>query len=353
MKSILLIEDNEDLRENTAEILELSNFSVHTAENGKIGVRKAKELLPDLIICDIMMPELDGFGVLFALSKDPATENIPFIFLTAKSERVDIRKGMNLGADDYLVKPFDEMELLDAIETRLKKSEKIFAERKVREGNGKNLSRKARSLDDLHKISEEATQKTFKKKSIIYAEHTLPHVLYYVVHGKVKTYKVNNEGKEYITGLYKEGDFFGFVELIRESPYQSSAMALEASEVSAIPKKDFYELIYDNPKIARQFIKALSSSVLEKEELLLKMAYNSVRKRVAEALLLLQDRYQDESKQENFSMAVSREDLANLAGTAKETLIRTLADFKEEGLICIQVAEITIQQYDKLVQMKN
>ena len=122
MKKILLIEDNAEIRENTSEILSLANYSVITAENGKIGVELAQRERPDLIICDIMMPELDGYGVLHILSKKEDTASIPFIFLTAKTEKTDIRKGMNLGADDYLTKPFDDTDLLNAIETRLRKS---------------------------------------------------------------------------------------------------------------------------------------------------------------------------------------------------------------------------------------
>lgn len=116
MKRILLVEDNETVRENTAEILELANYEVLTAENGRSGVEKAQKNEIDLIICDIMMPELDGYGVLHILNKNPATASIPFIFLTAKTERADYRRGMNLGADDYLTKPFDDLELLDAVE---------------------------------------------------------------------------------------------------------------------------------------------------------------------------------------------------------------------------------------------
>ena len=113
-KRILFIEDDKIIRENTAEILELANYEVTTAENGKVGVEKAKDIHPDLIICDIMMPELDGYGVLYLLGKDPQTSSIPFIFLSAKADKSDVRKGMALGADDYLTKPFDEMDLLKA-----------------------------------------------------------------------------------------------------------------------------------------------------------------------------------------------------------------------------------------------
>src|SRR5579875_1176862 len=122
MSKILVIEDNDEVRENTAEILMLSDYEVITAANGKEGVEVALAQLPDLIVCDIMMPVLDGYGVLHLLSKHKETATIPFIFLTAKAEKVDLRKGMEMGADDYLTKPFDGIELLNAVEVRLKKA---------------------------------------------------------------------------------------------------------------------------------------------------------------------------------------------------------------------------------------
>lgn len=125
MKTILLIEDNPDIRENTAEILTLSHYNVRTAENGETGVKLAFEILPDLILCDITMPVLDGFGVFMELNKNIATAGIPFIFLTAKSQTGDVQKGFNLGADDYIVKPFDDKILLSIIEARIKKNEII------------------------------------------------------------------------------------------------------------------------------------------------------------------------------------------------------------------------------------
>ncbi|MCB0383670.1 MAG: response regulator, partial [Psychroserpens sp.] len=122
MKKILLIEDDAVLRENTTELLELSNYEVYTASNGKIGLEIAEKMKPDIIICDIMMPVLDGYGVLNGLSLNEATKHIPFIFLSAKTEHKDIRKGMDLGADDYIPKPFSEEELISAIESRLAKA---------------------------------------------------------------------------------------------------------------------------------------------------------------------------------------------------------------------------------------
>ena len=109
-RKILVIEDQEDVRENIAELLDLSNYEPVIASNGKEGVKKALEIKPDLILCDIMMPEMDGYEVLYLIGKNPEIASIPFIFLTAKSEKNDFRKGMNLGADDYITKPFEEME---------------------------------------------------------------------------------------------------------------------------------------------------------------------------------------------------------------------------------------------------
>src|SRR5450631_1817216 len=120
--TILVIDDNKDIRENTAEILELAGYTTMVAENGKKGVEIATSEKPSIIVCDIMMPELDGYGVLHLLRKNPETEHIPFIFLTAKTERTDFRKGMEMGADDYITKPFEDIELLNAVEIRIKKS---------------------------------------------------------------------------------------------------------------------------------------------------------------------------------------------------------------------------------------
>ena len=121
MKNILIIEDEAQIRNNIREILELSEFEAIVAENGLQGLQLAKDKHPDLIICDLMMPELDGYGVLTQLRQDITTATIPLIFLTAKSQWSDLRRGMELGADDYLTKPFQANELLQAITTRLDK----------------------------------------------------------------------------------------------------------------------------------------------------------------------------------------------------------------------------------------
>lgn len=122
MKKILIIEDEPEMRRNLTTILRLERFQPLAAENGRAGIDLAKKELPDLILCDVMMPELDGYGVITALRADPATVAIPFIFLTAKGEKPDIRAGMNMGADDYLTKPVPKTDLLGAIRSRLERA---------------------------------------------------------------------------------------------------------------------------------------------------------------------------------------------------------------------------------------
>lgn len=354
MKTILIIEDNLEVRENTAELLELANYKVLTAENGKIGIELAKANIPDLIICDIMMPELDGYGVIHVLSKIPETATIPFVFLTAKTEKADIRKGMNLGADDYLTKPFDDVELMDCVEIRLRKNELVRANSAVTLDSINSITSEARGMKELEElISDQRRINKYKKKQILYSEGNTANSLYFVVKGKVKTFKTNQDGRDYITGLHKEGDFIGYINLLDDSVYSDSATTLEDSEVCIIPKQEFFALLFSKPDIAEKFIKMLSSNIIESEERLVKLAYNSVRKRVAESLLMLEKNYPKNGTADKFSMPVSREDLASITGASKETVIRTLSDFKDEGLIEIAGSTITIIKNDKLVNMKN
>jgi DNA-binding NarL/FixJ family response regulator len=121
MTKILVIEDEPEMRRNLLTILRLEKFEVAGAENGRVGIELARKNRPDLVLCDVMMPEIDGYGVLQALRDDPATVTTPFIFLTAKGEKPDVRAGMNLGADDYLTKPVAKSDLLSAIAARLRR----------------------------------------------------------------------------------------------------------------------------------------------------------------------------------------------------------------------------------------
>jgi CRP-like cAMP-binding protein len=352
MKKILLIEDNDDIRENTAEILELANYKVIGAANGKTGVEIALKEIPDLIICDIMMPVLDGYGVLHAVNKNETIKNTPFIFLTAKTERSDFRKGMELGADDYITKPFEGTELLNAVDSRFKKIDLLKKQLTPGLQGLEQLADVSLGNNSLHSLTQYCDTNSYKKKEIIFNENNHPHSLYYIIKGKVKTYKTNDSGKELVTELYGEGDFLGFVPLLENSVYKDTAEALEPTEVAAIPVKDFEDLLKKSPEVTKQFIRLLAKNVSEKEDMLLALAYNSLRKKVAESLLTLQKKYQHEGE-ENFSTDISRENLASIAGTATESLIRTLSDFKSEKLIEISGGNITIINKKKLEGMAN
>jgi CRP-like cAMP-binding protein/CheY-like chemotaxis protein len=345
-KKILIIEDNADVRENLAEILELSNYEPITAENGKIGVEKAIREQPDLILCDIMMPELDGFGVLHILSKNQKTSDIPFIFLTAKSEKEDFRRGMSLGADDYITKPFDDVQLMQTVESRLRKTERLRIASGPGNGSLETFINEARAQELLQSLSLDRESRHFRKKDIIFREGEAPRWLYYVESGQVKVFKTSDDGRELIVKVAKPGDFLGYLALLKNDFYPESAATLEETVIRLIPKEDFQTLVSGNRDVTACFLKMLANHVAEREQQLLDLAYNSVRRRVATSLTYLFD-------QGNRDINLLREDLAALAGTAKETLIRTLTDFKNEGLLDIKEGVIYILKVDKLRTMPN
>jgi len=350
-RTVLLIEDNDDIRESTAEILEMADFTVFTAENGKKGVELAQLNPPDIILCDIMMPELDGYGVLYLLSKNESTAGIPFIFLTAKAERNDMRKGMEMGADDYLTKPFDDIELLNAIESRLKKRDQALKNA----GNVAsldNLLDEARSAKLLNELSGSSRIRTYKKKQNIYMDGDHALNVYLVKSGKVRTYMIYEDGREMVTGIYSVGDFLGYEAVLLNKTYPENAEALDTAELHLIPRNDFNTLLFKNSGIAKKFIELLSGNVHEKQEQLLKLAYNSVRKRVADALVELAKKFEGPAT-ETCNIKVSREDLASMVGTANETISRTLSDFKEERLIEKEGSVIKIISVDKLKRIKQ
>lgn len=342
MTKALIIEDSEDIREGIAEMLSLAGYEAIIAKNGKIGVDLAIKHLPDIILCDIMMPELDGYGVLYLLQKNPQTATIPFIFMTAKAERLDVRKGMDMGADDYLTKPFDDVELFNAIETRLKKR---------RNPDGfKSIGGDKKTLFESMKAKGRA--RSFAGKQIIYVENDEPTHLYFVSKGQVKTYKRAKDGRELSSALYSRGDFFGYESLCSASNYAENAAALNETELILIAKVDFMEYLFNHREIAAAFISMLSGSIQDKGEQMLKLAYFSVRKRVAEVLLQVAGKFGDPGS-DSCTLKISRDDLAALVGTASETVSRMLADFKDERLIEKNGNAIQILSIEKLKSVKQ
>ncbi len=353
MKKILLIEDHDEIRENTAEILELASYQVYSASNGKLGIEKAIEVKPDLIICDIMMPVLDGYGVLHSIQKLPDMAHIPFIFLSAKSERMDFRKGMDLGADDYISKPFNGTELLTAVERRLQKHDALKVEfAPGLEGLQQILKMNNPNRDIIKELTSDRNVNKYKKKQIIYSEGNRPSRLYYILKGRVRTIKTNDAAKELVVGLFNHGDFLGYTALFEGSSYMDTAEAMEETELAIIPKEEFDNLLNKDIGLFRKFAKLMAKNVIEQEEHLISLAYNSLRKKVADALISLSKKYK-RPDDPHFSIEISRENLASIAGTATESLIRTLSDFKSDKLIEVSGSKITILNEPKLANLLN
>lgn len=342
MKKALIIEDSDDIREGTAEILNLAGYKTYTAKNGKIGIELAISEIPDVILCDIMMPELDGYGVLFLLQKNPSTAQIPFIFMTAKVERADMRKGMEMGADDYLTKPFDDIELFNAIESRLKKKSKSTG---FKSSSG--------DLDALlNSLIGRGKNRSLSGKQIVYVENDEPTHLYFVKRGQVKAYKRAKDGRELSSTLYNDGEFFGYESLCSATVYADNVATLNDTELILIPKADFMDYLFNHQEMAKAFIGMLSGNVQSKGEQMLQLAYFSVRKRVADALVHVARKF-GEMEDDTCIVKISRDDLAAIVGTASETVSRMLADFKDEKLIEKSGNAIRILSLAKLQNIKQ
>ncbi len=290
------------------------------------------------------MPEMDGYEVLYLLSKNPKTASLPFIFLTAKAEKSDFRKGMNMGADDYITKPFEEMELLGAIERRLKKYDELTS------ANGIDDLTRASNANSKVLVEKERKTRVFKKKDVIYREGDFGSYAYKIESGKVKTYRINKDGKEFIHDLLKDGDYLGEKALIQDDVRTEFAEAMEDTKLSLIPRDEFNELIFGNREVASKFIKLLSKNLSEREHELMELAYNTVRKRTADALTKLHQTYVNEKGIASFD--ISRSDLASMVGTATESVIRILSEFKKDHWIEINGSSITILEPEKIRAIK-
>lgn len=341
-KKVLLIEDDRIVRENTSEILELANYKVKTAENGKLGISLAKSFLPDIIVCDILMPELDGYGVLQIISKIPELDQIPFIFLSAKTHHQDLRKGMELGADDYINKPFEESELLRALETRLKRVEAFDNKSKTTKNKpllNQSVTTSAINIKDLDQFLSHKQLFKYKKGETIYCQGNKSNHIFFIKKGSVKTYKINEYSKELITGFYSENQYFGYASFIARQPHAEYSKAIINTELYKITNDEISAIINNNHNMLFEFIDFMVSKNVSYKDKMLLLAYGSVRKKTAEILLNLHKELNLNTKKE---ISISRSDLADYIGIAKETLARTLHDFKEEKLVKFTSKTITI-----------
>jgi CRP-like cAMP-binding protein/AmiR/NasT family two-component response regulator len=349
MTKVLVIVNNNKLKENISEILQLANYSVFSTDNGKKGVEMALKNIPDIILCDIMMDELDGYGVLYLLNKHEETNTIPFIFITDKMQKQDLRKGMEMGADDFLIKPFDDLELLSTVESRLKKRElqKNFYSKSMNKLN--QMTTNHEGLSELKRVIDNHKYRTYKKKQVVYYEGDKVTGIYFIICGKIKITKIAENGRELTTNIYNADDFIGTNVLFSHDEYTDNAIAIEETTLCFFPIHELEKLISTYPDVASKFIKILSNEIVEREEQLVQIAYSSVRKRIAETLL----HYHQQNCSNGESIDLSRNELANLSGTATETVSRILTEFESEGLIDKKRNEIILLDSAKLSKLRN
>lgn len=341
MKTILLIDDDESMLELTTELLEHEGYSVLVADSGTRALELTDPTPPDLVLCDVSMPGLDGYGVLQAMGRTPALAEVPFIFVSARAERADVRKGMEMGADDYLTKPFTAQELLDAVESRLKRSE-LFRRNFTPDQDGINqFFDQARCLDTLKDLAKDRKTRSLKEQEFLFREGDELEEVAYIVQGKVRTFNVNKDGKELTTGLHGKGDLIGFFWLLENGRSMECAEALEPTKVVLIPKAEMFALLQRDHDVSVCFMKLLSRNVEDMKERMLQLAYASIRQRVAQSLLRIHERYAEENDP-SLGVRITREDLASVVGTATESLIRSLSEFKEDLLISVDGRDIRI-----------
>lgn len=336
MHKVLIIEDNEPIRENLCEILELADYETHAASDGKEGIQLAYQVKPDLILCDVMMPKLDGFGVLKILKENKNTTDIPFIFLTAKGEKEDFRKGMTLGADDYIPKPFDDVELLETVKYRI--------ERSKRQAKGMSSIKKSDKTiaEELRNAIPQAESKNINVKEYLFKQDTNPNWLYYIEAGLIKLYHTNEYGKEIIFQIVGPGTYIGFEEIVSDHKYQLSAVCLNDAIVKYYPRNNVEALILEYPSYMVYFSTATIAKYQSSIDRISDMAYDSVRQKVAKSLLYFSN------VRNGLEIIATRDDLANYAGIAKESFVRMLKEFKEEKLISVKDKKIQIEDMETL-----
>ncbi len=302
-----------------------SKYKAVTEIKGKKRVKRLKPKNPKLIPSNVM-ESLHEFDVINKLSNDPVVAKIASILITALAEKGGFKKGIGLEVHNHIEKSLRDKELPDS-------------------GGSK-------TLEELLDFPGEREIKYFKKNELIYQSGKTPVGLYFISKGKVKTFIINEEGNEYIVDFYNNGDFLGYIPLLSNTAFPDSALALEDTEISLIPKNEFLSLIFSNTAISGKFMQLLAKDIEEQEELMVKLAYDSIRMRVADTLYHLRDKFKDKEGSYR-EINLSRENLAKKVGTTTESLIRTLTQFKNEKLIEVNMFGIKILNPEKLVELKN
>jgi CRP-like cAMP-binding protein/CheY-like chemotaxis protein len=349
MKRILLIGDQPGAGNNTRDLLALSNFNVLTAQNPtEAGVVASKEP-PDLLICDLAWPGADTEATLGSLQKEPALKLLPVIVFTDDADKANARRIMGSGADDYLVKPFEGIELLRAVDACLERQQ-----RRLHPPHTAVPSQKPAPTSEAGRLWNPADRdiQCFRKKKILYGEGHRASKVWYIVDGKVKTFLVHPDGKELITGIHGSGDCVGYTAVLSCGTYSDNAEILEDAQLIGLSRREFLSILQSDSAFASRLFHWLAQSAGEREAGLLNFAYSSLRKKAANGILQLADNLHQQRGGIR-CITISRENLAAFVGCAPESLTRTLGDFRKEGLIDIVDGHIRLLNEGKLRKMLN
>lgn len=339
---IVVIEDQEEVRENLLETLELAGYDVVGASDGHAGVQRVREHAPALVLCDVMMPKLDGFGVLELLRADASTAAIPFVFLSARTEREDLRRGMNLGAADYVTKPFFQDELLRVVQLRI-------AQAAAPSIHGGQVLAKAHTEDVkplLAELRQRGRTRQYTDRATVCYEGDEALNVYYVQGGRLRSHRETSFGKTLTLDLYGAGTWVGIDDVLGGGWHAAALSAFPDATVVIVPKGELLALVHKHPALTLALARQLAQDVALRTEQLLQIAYYSVRKRVAESLLRFGEG-PDKTRVE-----LRREDIAEAIGTTPESVTRTLTELRKDGLVDLStVGEVILLDRRALEQV--
>ena len=350
MYKILIVDNRPDKRASLKEILELAHYQTAEAQNGQEALQRVEKERPDLILCKAELPELNGYELLRLLSKDPELVTMAFVFTCPEATPKDIRRGMNLGADDFLREPYSKMELIDTVEARLSRIQQLSNRDEKPTGDLLGFMDEVTKIKGLEDLSEGQQRRDYKKREVVFHEGDPAHHLYYVLKGRVKLIKTDHYGKELINEFIDQKQFFGYLALMKGEEFHQTAVCLEPSEIVKIPKTDFWALLHRNRQVAERFIAMLANDTVEQKNRLLRMAFGTVKERLASVLLELHKKYNPQDSN-TVKLKITRESLAGMVGTTTESLIRTLSELKEGGFIEVSGREICLLRKAALQQM--
>lgn len=348
MKNILIIENNLKLLKNYADALKKVGYQVTMAPSSDNGIQLAINKLPDVIVCNTELTNIDGFEVLSTLSANPSTSKIPFIFINTDSNPEKVKRGIYRGANDFVTRPFNSNQLARSVGTQFNKHKNQNGSL-LPIGDSEDSSQlNNNGLEKLFELISQSKTRQIKKKQTLYYEGDYAQWLYLVSEGCVKTFKLTNDGRQLITSLCKPNDFVGLDNLLLDLPFTENAEATEDSCIYFISKTAVIDLLNEHVDINQYFIKILSTNIHDKENQLVELAYESVRKRLAQVLTRLA---KDVIPIDQID--ITRDELAGLAGIANETVSRILTDFKERKLIERNGSQIQIIDLEGLLTLRS